>query len=172
MVKGFLEKEENRKLYAKALVEPTEENKKLVEEAFSQYYDEIRKLSYFSNMIKFMSIDYDKRVRKYSNRFSLTLDQPLQTDNGETTLMKDIIPDPSPSNLYEGEETLTSQIANDNLKNALENLTEKQIAIIEMKYVKLLSNIEIAKIINSTPQNVSNILNKTLKKLKKQMKVG
>jgi RNA polymerase sigma factor (sigma-70 family) len=169
LIKGFLEDEKNRELYEKAILESSEENKRVVEEAFAKYYEEIRRTAYFSNMIKFIGIDFDKKIRKHNNRFPLTIDQPLLVESDEIATMKDMIVDPTGPYLYEGEETLKSQITDKKLYKALEVLTEKQVHILNMKFVQKLSNVEIAKIVQSTPQNVSNILKKSLKKLKTQM---
>lgn len=171
LIKGFLEDEENRRLYGNALIAPTEENKRLVEESFSKYYEKVRQISYFSSMIKFVGIDYNKKICKLNNRYLLILDQPLQSDTDETTSIKDMIADPKAPYFYEGEQTLKSQITNKRLFKALDVLTDRQKEVLQMKYVQKLSNIEIAAILNSTPQNVSNTLKKALKKLKNQMKM-
>jgi RNA polymerase sigma factor (sigma-70 family) len=170
LIKGFLEDENNFNLFKQAIMNFTEENKKLVEEAFAEYYEDIRKISYFSNMIKFLSIDFDKKIRKLNNRFLLTLDQPLRMESDESVTMKDIIVDSSVPTFNGGSESLKSQISDEKLYQALDILTKKQFLILELIYVRKLSNIEVAEIVQSTPQNVSNLHKKALKKLKNHMK--
>lgn len=169
LIKGFLENEMNRELYKKAIYDFTEENKRLVEDAFAEYYEIVRRTAYFSSMIKFMGIDFDKKLRKLNNRFMLTLDQPLKTETNEGSTMKDMLIDSAAPSLYEGDDTLSSKISDKKLCEALERLTQKQAIVLEMIYVKELSNKEIADIFQTSPQNISNTHKKALKKLKTLM---
>ncbi|MGJ3221782.1 sigma-70 family RNA polymerase sigma factor [Geobacillus sp. CAMR5420] len=64
--------------------------------------------------------------------------------------------------------SLKDQIENERLYRALDVLTQKQVLILEMIYVNNLTLREIANILDSTPQNVSNLHRKALEKLKKE----
>lgn len=169
LVKGFLEDEYNFNLFKQAIMNFTERNKNLVGEAFTEYYEQVRKISYFSNMIRFFSIDFDKKTRKLNNRFLLTLDQPLRSESDYSMTVKDMIADPSIRSFYDGDESLKSQISDGTLYQALEILTKKQSFVLELIYARELSNIEVAEIIQSTPQNVSSIHKRALHKLKIHM---
>lgn len=91
IIKGFLVNKNNYKLVVKAIMEPTKENREKVDEAFTKHYHQVKRIKYINNLIRFVSIDYDKKVRKLNQRFLLILDQPL-SDNDRST-MKDLIID-------------------------------------------------------------------------------
>ncbi|NNV00968.1 hypothetical protein ETC02_17585 [Geobacillus sp. DSP4a] len=60
----------------------------------------VKSLKYISNLIRFFSIDFDKKIRKLNQRFLLTLDQPLAEDNNVS--MKDLLMDTNTSiNVFE-----------------------------------------------------------------------
>ena len=48
-------------LSAKAILYPTDLNKKLVDESFQSHYINVRKIKYVSNLIYFFSLDFDKK---------------------------------------------------------------------------------------------------------------
>ncbi|MED3778033.1 sigma-70 family RNA polymerase sigma factor [Geobacillus stearothermophilus] len=165
IIKGFLANKNNYELVVKAIIEPTKANREKVDEAFTKHYNHIKKIKYINNLIRFVSIDYDKKVRRLNQHFLLTLDQPLSNNNRST--MKDLIIDDS--NVELDDMSLKNQIQNEKLYKSLNVLTQKQVLILEMIYVNNLSLHEIAKILGSTPQNVSNIHRKALKKLQKEI---
>ncbi|ANB56973.1 RNA polymerase sigma factor, sigma-70 family protein [Anoxybacillus sp. B7M1] len=168
IIKGFLANKNNYKLVVKAIIEPTKANREKVDEAFTKHYNQVKKIKYINNLIRFVSIDYDKKIRKLNQRFLLTLDQPLSDNNHST--MKDLIIDDNNIDLDDIVKlSLKNQIQNEKLYKSLDVLTQKQALILEMIYVNNLSLREIAKILDSTPQNVSNIHKKALKKLQKEI---
>ena len=166
LIKGFLNNEENYHLFQKAILFPNLENKNKVEEVFAKHYEQVRIDSYFRNLIKYFSIDFDKKIRKLNNRFYLTLDKPIGTES-ETITHKDLIPEEN--KIKFGEQTLHNEIGDESLFQALEILSESQYRILELIYVKNLTNIEIAGLMNSSPQNISNIHRKAIRKLRKDL---
>ncbi|MED4271752.1 sigma-70 family RNA polymerase sigma factor [Geobacillus stearothermophilus] len=167
IVKGFLSNKNNYELVVRAITEPSEINREKVDQAFTAHYKKVKKIKYISNLIRFFSIDFDKKIRKLNQRFLLTLDQPLAEDNNVS--MKDLLMDTNTSiNVFE-QRSLKDQIENERLYRALDVLTQKQVLILEMIYVNNLTLREIANILDSTPQNVSNLHRKALEKLKKEI---
>lgn len=67
-----------------------------------------------------------------------------------------------------GEEGLLEKIENEQLFKGLQKLTDKQLQILEMIYVKDYSIKVIAETFQTTPQNISNLHRKALKKLHHQ----
>jgi RNA polymerase sigma factor (sigma-70 family) len=169
LVKFFLKDPDNYELLKNAVLFPTDENKKKVEDAFSNHQNSIRIQSYFTNLIRYYAIDYDKKTRKGKERYQLTLDKPISKNGEESQTFKDILPDKIDPFKTETNKTLLTEIANEKLYKALDSLTELQYNILELKYVKQLTNIEVANVLNTTPQNISNIHKKALVKLKKYM---
>ncbi|MFM9532601.1 sigma-70 family RNA polymerase sigma factor [Lysinibacillus sp. IITD104] len=149
----------------KAILYPTDLNKKLVDESFQSHYINVRKIKYVSNLIYFFSLDFDKKRRRLQKRSLLILDKGL-SEEGETTL-KELIEDTRNENgldhLIGG--GLLDNIEDVQLLKSLQKLTVKQLQILEMIYVKELSIKEIAQILKTTPQNISNHHRKALNKL-------
>jgi len=167
IIKGFLANKNNYELVVKAIKEPTKANRDRVDESFMKHYNQVKKIKYINNLIRFVSIDYDKKIRRLNQRFLLTLDQPITDHHLQT--MKDFIIDDN-IDLDDIEKlSLKNQIQNEQLYKSLDVLTQKQVLILEMIYVNNLSLREIARMLGSTPQNISNIHKKALKKLQREI---
>lgn len=166
LLKTFLEDEENFLLFENAVLNPTIENRKKVEDTFQIYYEQIRKFAYINSLIRIYSVDFDKRVRKLRNRYSLILDQPVNDEAANTNTYKNIIPSELNQENYS---SLREAVGNEPLYNALEILTDFQYLILELIYVYNLSKTEIAKLVETSPQNISNTHKKAIVKLKKEM---
>lgn len=165
IIKSFLSDSQNFYLVQKAILFPTDLNKKLVDESFQSHYINVRKIKYVSNLIYFFSLDFDKKRRRLQKRSLLILDKGL-SEEGETTL-KELIEDTRNENdldhLIGG--GLLDNIEDVQLLKSLQKLTVKQLQILEMIYVKELSIKEIAQLLQTTPQNISNHHRKALNKL-------
>ena len=61
IVKGFLANKNNYELVVKAIIEPNKTNREKVDQAFTEHYKKIKKIKYINNLIRFFSIDFDKR---------------------------------------------------------------------------------------------------------------
>ena len=82
-----------------------------------------------------------------------------------TTSIGELVSDYS-SELEFNYESLLDSIEDEQLIEALKSLSDKQLLVLELIYFKGLTLKEISKIIQTTPQNVSNLHRKSLKKLK------
>lgn len=173
LINGFLENDEYFALFEKAILVPSEENKNKVEEVFKSYYEKIRINAYFNNLIKYYAIDFDKKVRKINHRFALTLDKPVGAEETEIGTLKDFLTGNMVVEETENDDkTLREEISNEILYKALEVLTETQYKVLDLIYVKNLTKKEVANLVNSSPQNVSNIHSKAIKKLKNSIGGG
>ncbi|MGE7691454.1 sigma-70 family RNA polymerase sigma factor [Lysinibacillus sp. NPDC097214] len=166
IIKSFLSDFNNLYLVQKAILYPTERNKKLVDESFQSHYINVRKIKYVSNLIYFFSLDFDKKRRRLQDRTLLILDKGL-SEEGSTTA-KELIEDASIGKELDHlvGEGLLDNIEDEQLLKSLRKLTVKQLQILEMIYVKELSIKEIAQTLQTTPQNISNLHRKALNKLK------
>ncbi|WP_285399310.1 sigma-70 family RNA polymerase sigma factor [Lysinibacillus sp. fls2-241-R2A-57] len=165
IIKSFLSDAKNLYLVQKAILNPTDSNKKLVDESFQAHYINIRKIKYVSNLIHFFSLDFDKKRRRLQNRSLLILDKGLSEEGGTTA--KELIEDESNEkelNNIVGD-GLLDNIEDEQLLKSLQKLTVKQLQILELIYVKDLSTKEIAQTLQTTPQNISNLHRKALNKL-------
>jgi len=166
IIKSFLADSNNLYLVQKAILYPTDRNKKLVDESFQSHYINVRKIKYVSNLIYFFSLDFDKKRRRLQNHALLILDRGLSEEGGTTA--KEQIEDASIgrelNHIVGG--GLLDNIEDEQLLKSLQKLTVKQLQILEMIYVKELSIKKIAQTLQTTPQNISNLHRKALKKLK------
>ncbi|MCR6525379.1 sigma-70 family RNA polymerase sigma factor [Lysinibacillus capsici] len=162
LIAGFLKDNDHYEHYEKAILNPTTENKNKVEEMFKSYYEKVRMNAYIFSLIKYYAIDFDKKVKKLNNRYVLTLDKPAINDEKVNLI------DSLKSSIQFTTEckTLKDEITDEKTIRALNSLTDYQYKILDLIYVKSLTNKEIAALVNSTPQNISNIHKKALKKLK------
>lgn len=168
IIQGFLSHEDNLILLKKYILNPSDINRNKVDKSFQSYYKTVREIKYVSNLIHFFSVDFDKKIRKQYDRNLLILDKN-KSDEGTIT-PKEFIQDDSQelSSLMGGD--LLEKIENKALVRALKTLSDKQIMILEMIYLRELSLKEISKLIQTSPQNISNHHRKTLKKLNKLLK--
>ncbi|WP_146553292.1 sigma-70 family RNA polymerase sigma factor [Rummeliibacillus sp. SL167] len=165
LIAGFLKDNRHYELYEKAILNPTIENKNKVEEMFKLYYEKVRMDAYIFNLIKYYAIDFDKKIKKLNNRYLLSLDKPTIKDE-KLNLIDSI----GNSIQFTTEcKTLRDEITDEIIIRALNSLTDYQYKILDLIYVKNLTQKEIAALVNSSPQNISNIHKKALRKLKLQI---
>lgn len=169
LIKGFLGNQANFELFKTAILFPTKENKELVEQSFHNHCQKVRKIKYVDSLIKYYSIDYDKKVRKKNSRYLLILDSQANYINTDGCQLLENQISPEIEDFYQGEINLKNEITNSKLFNALESLTTKQTLILELLYFKNLSLHEIARKLDSTPQNVSNIHRRAIINLRKHL---
>ncbi|BBW98444.1 sigma-70 family RNA polymerase sigma factor [Geobacillus icigianus] len=167
VVKSFLTEEENQKLLVQAICEPTEENKKLLDNKFEKFYFDIRFTSYISTVLYFNAINFDKRYRKMLNRQPLTVDQPINNDSSNTSFNAMLVDAETEIQVEDilRSDNIEDYITNPVLYEAIQSLTEKQKEVISLAYVKGLTDTEISKILNKSQQAVSKIHKAALKKI-------
>ena len=91
-VESFISQTENRKLVEDFLRHPSASKEDHLNEAFKAYYFDIRFTSYVSSSLYFHSVNFDKHIRKYSERHPLTLDDQADEEGGSYV---DLVPDPA-----------------------------------------------------------------------------
>jgi len=165
IIKSFLSDSKNLYLVQKAILYPTDINKKLVDESFQSHYINVRKIKYVSNLIYFFSLDFDKKRRNLQKHTLLILDKGLSEEGGTTA--KEQVEDARIEKELDTivGEGLLDNIEDEQLLKSLQKLTVRQLQILEMIYVKELSIKEIAQTLRTTPQNISNLHRKALNKL-------
>ena len=169
VIKNFLDCEENEKMLEKVLQEPTDENIKLLDKKFKEYFFKIKLIKYISSLIYYYTIDFDKRNNKRNRQFLLILDAPLNYDEEEDTRsLKDIQASfiTTEQDFFNQMQTFDELLENDKLYQAYRNLTKKQQILLDLIYVHHYSTKEVAELYKETPQNISNIHHRALKKLK------
>lgn len=169
IIQSFLQEATHLALLRNAVCHSTPENMQAVDQAFKKFYGDVKALTYFSNLIYFNAINFDKNVQKNNHRELLTLDQPLQDEEGITH--KDMLYDSSGdmTDLIT-KNSISDYIEEKYLYQAVQELTPKQRKILTYKYIHGLKNKEIAALFNNSPQNISKQYNEGLKELRKYIK--
>lgn len=172
VVKSFLTEEENQKLLVQVICEPTEENKKLLDNEFKKFYFDIRFTSYISTVLYFNAINFDKRYRKMLNRQPLTVDQPIKNDSSNTSFNAMLVDAETEIQVEDilRSDNIEDYITNPVLYEAIQSLTEKQKEVISLAYVKGLTDTEISKVLNKSQQAVSKIHKAALRNICKFIK--
>lgn len=166
VIQSFLEQEENEKLFLDAICNPTNENKLKLDHAFKMYYFNIRFTSYISSALYFNAINFDKKHRKIQERHPLTVDKPV--GEKEEGTFKDLICDTTSEikvdNILQSED-IVDYIENPLLCEAVRSLTETQNEILNLAYIRGLSDTEIGLILGKSQQAVSKTHKKALKNI-------
>jgi len=167
IIQSFLQQPNCLSYVKKAVCFPTNENLKKVDEAFKEFYGKVRILTYLSNMIYYNAINYDRKIKKDKDREMLILDKPLKEDGEEGVTHKDVLCQTN-SDLISAiaGETISEHVEEKDLFEAIQTLTSKQQEIINYKYIFGLKNKEIAEMLGNSPQNISAIHQRALRKLK------
>lgn len=166
ITQSFLKDEKNQRLLLEAICNPTKENKEKLDIEFKKFYFSIRFTAFISSSLYFNAINFDKRYRKMSERYILTVDKPLGDE--EDTSFKDIIADSQAEiqieNIIQSDD-ITDYIEDPVLYEAILTLSDKQREVINLAYVKGLSDTEIGKMLNKSQQAISKMRNRALKKI-------
>ncbi|MGE7842274.1 sigma factor-like helix-turn-helix DNA-binding protein [Lysinibacillus sp. NPDC093712] len=167
LVISFLKIPIHKEKYMETISNPNQENMEELDIFFKHFYFKIRFISHISATLKFNSINFDKRLRLIQSRFSLTLDDTINTSEGQETFL-DLVAD------EQAEYHFSDIILNDDLGeyvicpilyDALNLLTKKQKEIISLAYAEGLSDTEIGQRLNKTQQAVSKTHKKALENM-------
>lgn len=166
IIKNFLKNQENYQLFLDTINNPTIENKEKLDRTFKLFYFNVRFISFISSSIYFNAVNFDKRQRKYSSRNLLTIDSTMQND--EEITFKDIIEDTKSEITIEKlsiSDDIADYLINPILYKAVQSLSVKQKEVLNLVYIKGLSDTEIAKLLNKSQQSVSKIHKIALRKI-------
>ncbi|WP_214483054.1 sigma-70 family RNA polymerase sigma factor [Bacillus sp. SM2101] len=170
LIKSFFTEDVNQALFVKAMKYPTKKNKELLDLKFKRFYFDIRFKSYISSAIYYNAINYDKRNRKISHRYPLTVDQPLY--KSEENTQKDLIKDPHSEIDVERiikSDDIKDYVSNPLLYKALQILTPKQQEIIHMAYINNYNDTTIGEKLGKSQQSVSKTRKHAIQKLQKYL---
>lgn len=165
IIQKFLSDDYHKKLYQLAAHNPTGANLQALDNAFKEFYGEIRMIKYISNSLYFNAVNFDKRYRLYAERNQLMREEDVQY-NMQLMKMVSISMDPLESNAL-NEYDLIELVEDEAVLLAMKELTDTQRTILHAKYALHLADIEIAQVLNISQQAVSKSRNSSLKKIQK-----
>lgn len=169
VIQSFLKSAKNEQLLAQVLMDPSDKNTKELDKQFKEYYLKIKIIKYISSLIYFYTIDFDKKNNRRNRRFTLILDAPKQqNDNDNPVNVIDVQPSKHTTETayFENMQTFQELIESTRLYNAYQKLTSKQKEVLNLIYIQEFTMKEIARLYEDTPQNISNIHKRALKKIK------
>lgn len=165
VVQRFLNQQANYQLFTTAICFPTEENWERLDWAFRQFYTEIRFINYLSKVIWRYGRDFRSKHQRNEAHYLIILDQPMQKEESSATTYKDQLADNSENDTLKGESFL-DQVDDFYLQEALKQLTDKQLRVLESYYAYNITQEEIACNLGVSQQSVSKTMKTTLDKLK------
>ena len=174
IIQKFLEDEYNYKLLTEIINNPSEQKKNELDLRFKNHYRRVKIIHYMSKLIHFYSMDFDKRYNRNRSREVLKIDNSSEPTSNSSSFSFDKLTS-SQSDLtvddYERKNKKLGDLIEDEiLFEALNVLSEKQIEVLELIYVKNYTNKEIALILNESNQTISYNHKAALKKLESVMK--
>ncbi|EKE30819.1 RNA polymerase sigma-B factor [Salimicrobium jeotgali] len=156
IIQKFLQDETHRHLLKKYVKNPTSHHRENLDKAFKDYYKKVKIVTYLNKLIYFFSIDYDKKVSNYTNRYHLSLDAPLFQDENSSTPKDNLVDKRIKPNDLPSTHSLSERLVNYGLYYAWYNeLTPKQRTILSLIYEFNYSNKDVADFLNESKQTVS-----------------
>ncbi|MEI3607256.1 sigma-70 family RNA polymerase sigma factor [Pseudogracilibacillus sp. SE30717A] len=168
VIQSFLKQEKNEQLLAKVLVNPSPTNIEKLDKEFKEYYLKLKIIKYISSLIHFYTIDFDKKNNQRNRRFMLMLDAPKYESDDSSTNLIDVQPSKytTETDYFDSVQSFQETIESSKLYNAYQKLTSKQKKVLDLIYIHGYNTNEIARLYKETPQNISNIHKRALKKIK------
>ena len=158
IINDFLKENGNYQLLLNHLNAPSPHNLKALDAAFKEFFLEIRFTTYILSLIHYVSIDFDKKVRKNRQRDALILDGVTHLPM-KNTPQDDLF---SEINFIQFDDLITNSV----LFYAVKELTPKEQNILVDVYVKDMSDTSIAHKNKVSQQAVSKLRSRALKKLR------
>ncbi|MED4728377.1 sigma-70 family RNA polymerase sigma factor [Aneurinibacillus migulanus] len=170
VLKNFLKEEAHLTLFIEAVTSPTTEKQKALDYAFKKFYQRIRIINFLSTILYYGAIDYDKKNRKYNQKYALILDKPIGTSPDDVNVtMVDLIasPDAEIDDLISSKsDTLEENVSQSSLIRALRTLNDREKQILNLAYLHNMSDRAIALKVGLSHQAIGKARKKALAKIR------
>jgi RNA polymerase sigma factor (sigma-70 family) len=173
VIESFLSNTEYYRLFVYAVCFPTPHHQKKLDEAFQQFFSEVRLVHYISKVISRVSRDRYQRERKRTyHMFGHSVIHTPKMDKEEwerypPEKQEDVI-----DIVVRNAKRLSDHISDPSLYQALTQLTTRQIDILELYFLYHLTHEEIGQVLGISQQSVSKSYNKALTSLRALYKEG
>lgn len=172
MIESFLSYESHYQLFMETVCHPTKENQNQLNQAFKDFYNEIRFKKYISTTLWRYARDYLAKEKTERTRYLLKMDQPIQgqeSDGAKQSSYGDQL-----SAKEDHREMMVGRfldrIENPELYGVLKQLTKKQLRILELSIFHHLNHSEIAVLLGISQQAVSKSIRQSLTKIRERLK--
>jgi RNA polymerase sigma factor (sigma-70 family) len=172
IIKSFLDIPENLILLNEVIDNPTNSSKKKLDDTFKEYYFNIRFTTYLSQVIYFNAINYDKKVKLFSDRNKLILDSPTEDKNGNSIDFFGSTEWEDGQEAWVPSSNIGDHLTNYSLYIGIQQLTENQRQLLSLAYIYGYNDSEIATLLNKSQQAVSKSHKQVLKKLREIIETG
>lgn len=168
VVQNFLHSEEYYDLFVAAIRDPTPKNRQRLDQAFRQFYTEIRLLKYISTWLWRYTRDYNAKKKREYEHYLLIVDQPKGNEPDALTYGDHLASEVSDTfmEVMEQANNLLEHIGNVHLYHCLQQLTEKQRMTLQLYYLSNFTPREIASMSGISQQAVTKTLRVSIKKLR------
>lgn len=165
VIRRFLSYYPNYVLFTAAICFPTKENWGNLDQAFRQFYIEIRFIHYIAKVIRRYAKDFRMKSQRYNAHYLSILDQPVYKEESSIITYKDQLEDEEKGVIIR-ERNLLGQVEDCRLLEALKKLTDKQLWMMNSYFVEFITQREIACCLDVSQQFVSKRIKTTLDRLK------
>lgn len=169
IIKTFLSQTINYEIFLHAICVPTKENEKRLNQSFQRYYVEVRFIHYMSQVIWRYAKDFKAKKNTEQTHYVLLMDQPLQREGTvKYQTYGEQLPDKSNNGeiLNEKRSHLLEQIDDPYLYKGLQQLTNKQLRVLNLNFVSQFTHTEIALLLGTSQQAVTKMIGQALHKLR------
>lgn len=172
IINSFIMSTKYQSLFKQVLEDPSESNLKKLDEAFKEFFYEVKLTKYMLTLIHNYAIQTIKRYRIHFEKQLYILDQESSENEGNSNLLDYIAQDydGASEKLYEAHiHSILDCIENPELYYGLKKLNNKQLNVLYLIYVKNYKIKEVAELYNDSNQNISKTHKKTLLMLYKEV---
>lgn len=169
LINNFLSENENLLILNQFLLNPTQNNKALLDRAFQEFYIKAKIVNYLSKTIYWKSVEYDKKMRHAASMSIPLLDEVKEDKPGYQFQSSDNVE----KQVIESDNLpLAEKIENPLLRKAFEKLTDRQKEVLQHVYGYGQNMNETAMKMKVSQQAVSKIHKSAITFLQKQCKEG
>jgi RNA polymerase sigma factor (sigma-70 family) len=174
LLQRFMQIPENRDLFCNVMLRQEEADRVELERRFAEFYYEMRFLGFVRKHIHYEALHVLRKVRKQKNCESLLLNSPISED-GKGIERIETIPDPRVSvenEVIDRALDLEDLAADLQLHEALAELTERQQLVLDLLYVKQMTEQEAASVLGVSQQSVNKLKKYSLNRIRRRLIAG
>jgi RNA polymerase sigma factor (sigma-70 family) len=174
VIENFLSVTEYYQLFVDAVCFPTPRHRKQLDEAFRKFYAEIRLIHYISKLISRVSRDCYQKEKK-QNRKRLILHNLNRDDQAVKEGWEQRLPgkeEEAIDIIVRNTKSLLDSVSDPFLYQALQQLTKRQLDILELYFLYNFTHAEIGQVLGISQQSVSKSYNRALHTLREIYKEG
>lgn len=172
LLRRFLQDPDNQRLYETVFAHGREQDRLELETRFAEHFFEMRFLGYVRKHLHFEALHLLRKNRSRSQREPLVLNADAFSEDGSGIERLDLLEDPGErveERVVERTEELGNLTGHGPLHEALFKLTDKQQLVLDLLYVRQLTEQEAGDRLGVSQQAVNKIKRQSLHRLRKHL---